>query len=233
MRALLLLAGVFCAGLVGCRGRHEDPGMPTPKAVPAPVVAERATSQKAALTGIGAGDTAAKQILFGDLHVHTTFSVDAFMRTLPLMQGEGAHPPADACDFARACSGLDFLSLNDHAEGVTPAHWQETKESVRQCNAIAGDAANPDLVAYLGWEWTQVGQTPETHYGHKNVIFRETAEDRVPKRPISARAGLLGQAFTEQAPFWQRIRFPFLDFFNRQRYFDFGKLQEEIRAVPL
>src|SRR5215510_580041 len=154
MRALLVLAGVLCAGLIGCQGRHEDPGVPTAKTVPGPVVAERTASQKAALTALGAGDAGAKQILFGDLHVHTTFSVDAFMRTLPLMQGEGAHPPADACDFARYCSALDFWSINDHAEGITPAHWQETKESIRQCNAIAGDPKNPDLVSFLGWEWT-------------------------------------------------------------------------------
>ena len=42
-----------------------------------------------------------KQIFFGDLHVHTTFSQDAFFFSLPMLQGEGAHPPADACNFAR------------------------------------------------------------------------------------------------------------------------------------
>ncbi len=230
MRTALLALLVIIAG---CRGRHEEPGTPTAKAVPAPVVAARGDTQKAALAALGAKDGSSKQILFGDLHVHTTFSVDAFLRTLPLMQGEGAHPPADACDYARYCSALDFWSINDHAEGITPAHWQETKESIRQCNAIAGDPKNPDLVAFTGWEWTQVGQTPETHYGHKNVIFRETAEDRLPKRPISARAGVLGQAFANRAPLSQRLKFPFLDFFNRQRYFDFGLLQEEIIKVPL
>jgi hypothetical protein len=229
MRTALL---VVLLAFVGCRGRHEEPGTPTNKAVPAPVVAARADAQKGALAGLGVKEPA-KQILFGDLHVHTTFSVDAFMRTLPLMQGEGAHPPADACDYARYCSALDFWSINDHAEGITPAHWTETKESIRQCNAIAGDPKNPDVVAFTGWEWTQVGQTPETHYGHKNVIFRETAEDRLPKRPISARAGLLGQAFANRPPLSQRLKFPFLDFFNRQRYFDFGLLQEEIVKVPL
>jgi hypothetical protein len=228
----LLVALVTVLLLAGCRGRHEEPGKPLEQAVPAPVVTARADTQKKALADLGVKD-GAKQILFGDLHVHTTFSVDAFMRTLPLMQGEGAHPPADACDFARYCSSVDFFSLNDHAEGVTPAHWQETKESIRQCNAVASDPKNPDLVAYLGWEWTQVGQTPETHYGHKNVIFRETAEDRVPTRPISARAGALGQAFSTRPPLSQRLKFPFFDFFNRQRYFDFGQLQEEIIAVPL
>ncbi len=229
-RALLL---VVAAVVAACKGNHEGPGTITGKAVPAEVIAARTESQKKALTDLGAGDASAKQVLFGDLHVHTTYSVDAFMRTLPFMQGEGAHPPADACDFARYCSDLDFWSINDHAEGITPAHWQETKDAIRQCNAIAGDPKNPDLVSYLGWEWTQVGQTPETHYGHKNVIFHDTADDKVPSRPISARGGLLAQAFTQRPPFWQRIQFPLLDFRHRQRYLDFGNLQVEINAVPL
>src|SRR4029079_12469723 len=228
----LLLGVVLLLSFAGCRGRHEEPGKPTAQAVPAPVVADRETRQQKALAGLGVKEPA-KQILFGDLHVHTTFSVDAFMRTLPFMQGEGAHQPADACDFARYCSDLDFYSLNDHAEGITPQHWEESKESIRQCNAIAGDPKNPDLVAYIGWEWTQVGPTPETHYGHKNVIFRETADDRVPTRPISARAGALGKAATTRPPLSQRLKFPFFDFFNRQRYLDFGQLQEEIIATPL
>jgi hypothetical protein len=218
---------------VACHGRHEEPGTPTKTAVPAAVVADRGAREQQALKDLGVSEGESKQILFGDLHVHTTFSVDAFMRTLPFMQGEGAHPPADACDFARYCSDLDFWSINDHAEGVTPQHWQETKEAIRQCNAVAGDPKNPDLVSYLGWEWTQVGQTPETHYGHKNVIFHDTADDKVPTRPISARAGILGQAFAQRQPLWMRIRVPLLDFMNRQRYFDFGRLQDEIIEVPL
>lgn len=126
------------------------------------------------------------QILFGDLHVHSTFSIDAFIFSLPLFAGEGAHPPADACDFARHCAAVDFFSLNDHAEGLTPELWREIRESIRQCNALAGDPSNPDLVAFTGFEWTQVGERPENHYGHRNVIFRGIEDSELPARPITA-----------------------------------------------
>ena len=127
-----------------------------------------------------------RQILFGDLHVHTTYSLDAFAMALPLAAGEGAHPSADACDFARYCSALDFFAYTDHAESMTPEHWQRQKETARQCNALAGDPADPDLVAFMGFEWSQAGRTPETHFGHKCVIFPGTSDRELPARPINA-----------------------------------------------
>ncbi|MEZ5571541.1 MAG: DUF3604 domain-containing protein [Halioglobus sp.] len=129
---------------------------------------------------------AEKHILFGDLHVHSTYSFDAYNVSLPMYLGEGSHPPGDACDFARYCSGLDFWSINDHAEALTARQWSLTKAMVRQCNAVAGDPANPDMVTFLGWEWTQTATRAENHYGHKNVLLRDTAEDLVPVRPIAA-----------------------------------------------
>jgi hypothetical protein len=185
---IALLLALVIAGLIGIArgwfGRIEKVGTVTRVPVPGAVVAARDARQTAAAERLGGYSP--KRILFGDLHVHTTFSGDAFFFSLPLLQGEGAHPPADACDFARYCSALDFWSINDHAESLTPRMWSETVESVRQCNAVAGSAQSPDLVTYLGWEWTQIGSTPRDHYGHKNVVLRETDAQRLPARPIAS-----------------------------------------------
>ncbi len=223
----LLLALVLVAGC----GRHEPPGEVTETAVPAAEVAERSARQDAALEKLVTG--ASKQILFGDLHVHSTFSADAFIASLPLVQGEGAHPPADACDYARFCSQLDFWSINDHAEALTPRHWRETKQLIRECNAVAGDPENPDTVAFVGWEWTQVGSSPEDHYGHKNVIFRSLEEDELPRRPISALNDRLIGLMRQRPGLLDQIMFPLYDFSERQRYLDFAKFQAEADAVPM
>lgn len=159
-------------------------GSPEARAVSKSVVDERAANIRAASVEIGVAKP--KQILFGDLHVHTTFSFDAFQLSLPMAQGDGAHPVADACDYARHCSALDFWSINDHGITLTPDRWAQTVETMRQCNEVATDSSNPDTVAYLGWEWTQVGWVPKDHWGHKNVILRDLADDRIPARPISS-----------------------------------------------
>lgn len=158
------------------------------------------------------------RILFGDLHVHTTLSVDAFQQSLPLLGGEGIHPPADACDFARFCSQLDFYSLTDHAEALVPRTWEMTKEAVRQCNAVS-DPDNPDVVAFTGYEWSQVGLTPETHYGHKNVIYRHTDDARLPTRPISA-PGLVSRNFRNLKTLLINITLPFYAYPHQQPYND-------------
>ncbi|MCH2170812.1 DUF3604 domain-containing protein [Myxococcota bacterium] len=126
------------------------------------------------------------QILFGDLHVHTTYSWDAFLFSIPLSGGEGAHPPDDACDFARYCANLDFYALTDHAESLSRENWEASKESVRRCNERSGDSDVPDVVAFTGFEWTQMGQTPDTHWGHRCVVFRDTEDETLPARPIAA-----------------------------------------------
>jgi uncharacterized protein DUF3604 len=225
--ALLLLgAGIYLIlAYTGYFGRLETAGeiSDTPRhAVPA---AKPVAQQAAASPGPGANS----QILFGDLHAHSTYSIDAFQYSLALMGGEGSHPPADVCDFARYCSALDFFSIADHAEHLTPTHWRDTRDTIRSCNAVAGDPAEPEMVAFLGFEWTHAGTTASNHYGHKNVIFRETAEGQVPTRPIYARAP--GTVNRSASPA-ERLVMPFLAPGDRQRVFDFNKLTDTVYSTP-
>jgi hypothetical protein len=231
--------GVACFGLVwlvtvGC-GEHQGPGTIEGNRLPDEVISERTASREetaqklAAAVGAPAPD---EQILFGDLHVHSTFSADAFLMSLPVLQGNGANPIANACDYARYCSALDFWSINDHAEGITPQRWRETQDSIRQCNALAGDPTNPDLVAFLGWEWSQIGRTPDDHYGHKNVILLDTEPARVPRRAIHSGA-FAARAMRQRPPWRLTVGLPILDWANRQIYLNLGRFLEEIRETPL
>jgi hypothetical protein len=186
-RAALACAGGAATLLWAC-GEPIDmsPGRIAGRQRPAAVERERAEAQTAAYGAIAAGLPPPKQILFGDLHVHTSYSWDGFLFALPMVGGEGSHPPADACDFARYCADLDFFALTDHAESLTPEQWALSKESIRRCNATAGDSGDPDLVAFTGFEWSQAGLTPQEHWGHRCVIFPDTAEERLPPRPIGS-----------------------------------------------
>jgi hypothetical protein len=188
-------------------------------------VSARAAGQERAAPG-------ANRILFGDLHVHTTLSVDAFMWSLPLMGGEGVHPPADACDFARFCSQLDFYALTDHAEALNPRTWQMTRDSVRQCNAVAQGTAQPDVIAFTGFEWTQVGLTPEKHFGHKNVLFKYDTDDQLPARPIAA-PGITTRAFSKLSALWPLLTIPIRAFPEQQGYLDFARHIRENGRYPV
>jgi hypothetical protein len=222
-------------------GQPEQPGEISGKAVPAEWVARMATGQReagaqlaaAATTAAPATAAPAKQVLFGDLHVHTTYSTDAFVWAMPVFHGEGVHPPAEACDYARFCSNLDFWATTEHAESLTPRHWRDLKETVRQCNAVAGDPQNPDLVTFLGWEWTQMGDTPADHYGHKNVILLDTADDKVPARPISA-GGIAARGMKGHGrPYYQDVIGPYMDWDSRQSQFDQQYKIAELRSQKL
>ena len=172
---VLLIVGI--SWLVGSAVLFDNPRPATPNTLARPASGPEPTT---------AGED---RILFGDLHVHTSYSLDAALFDTPAVKGTGYTTPADACDFARYCSALDFWSINDHAEGLAPWQWQATQEAVSQCQAVAGDPTNPDLVSFLGWEWSQGSMTdpdPTKHYGHKNVILRDLGEGREPTRPIGS-----------------------------------------------
>ena len=175
--------------LYGCQdpnfaGDPFSPSKVTQKSLPQSMVKERINKQKVATAALSIPQE--KVILFGDTHVHSTYSLDAFQWSLPIMHGaEGAFPPADACDYARFVSQLDFYFLTDHAEGYTPRIWQDQVDSVRQC-AKMSNSEIPDVIPFIGWEWTQAGFTADTHYGHHNVLYKEFDEGKIPTRPIAA-----------------------------------------------
>ena len=225
---LILLLALVAVGLwvVLGGGELQTDGEITPTPLDRDIVNARESAEHDAAQD---SDT---RILFGDLHVHTTLSVDAFQWSLPLMGGEGVRPPADACDFARFCSQLDFYSLTDHAEALTPRTWQMVRDSIRQCNAVDSESAQPDLVAFTGFEWTQIGTTPETHFGHRNVIFKETDDAHLPTRPIAA-PGLASQAFRDLKTLRHNISIPFRAFPHQQPYNDVTAHVTEIADVPL
>ncbi len=197
----------------------------------AAVLVETRSAEQAAIAQ-GIGETVEKQILFGDLHVHTTFSTDAFLWSLPIYGGEGAHPLADACDYARHCSALDFWGITDHAEVATPKRWTQTKDSIRACNAISGNGDSPDMVSFVGFEWTQVGQLPSEHFGHKNVIFKGLGDDELAKRPIAS-GGVAVRALRDNGKDLIPLPLAFGDFPNRQNYFDIRRFLQEAAEVEL
>ena len=160
-----------------------------------------------------------KQILFGDLHVHSTFSLDAFLLNLPIMQGEGVHPVADACNFARFCSNLDFFAVTDHAEWLTSREWRDTISSIQNCALISKDLDNPPIIPLLGWEWTQKSLNKSSHYGHKNVILRSIENDEIPLRPIGAEEKFF--ELSSLMPISTMLAASLYDFKNRQNYYNF------------
>ncbi len=227
------ILGFGCAVvLVSCSGSDRPAGTLTAPRRPAAEIADQSERQQATRESLADASLPSEtQILFGDLHVHTTYSIDAFTMELPLMGLQGIHTPADACDFARHCSGLDFFSLNDHAENLTPEHWQATKKILRECDALSGSGEDSDVVPFAGWEWTHVRSDPDTHWGHKNVIFPTLDEASLPARPISSTPDDGGLGLFNAVR--QIIPARWIDPLHWKDYSDLAWLIDRVSDIPL
>ena len=197
VRSLLALGVVTLLYVLGARlhwwGEHEGAGTPLDEALPAAELRARARAEQRAAAALTTAPPA-KQILFGDLHVHTTFSTDAFLWSLPMAAGRrrASRSPTPATTRAsarRSTSGRSTTTPRRARRGAGRRRARRSASATRW-PAIA---SNPDVVAFLGWEWSQVGLTPEEHYGHKNVILRDLDDAQVPARAIGA-AGLATDA---------------------------------------
>ena len=151
----------------------------------------------------GATDTPQRSAFFGDLHIHTAYSYDAYR-----LNGD-RNTPAEAYRFAKGepinhpngsamqLSGppLDFLAVTDHAEylGVDAAGTPEVCEPAsarlsEACQGVIGDAwqASVDeaerhndpgtFTTLIGYEYG----TSWPHMIHRNVIFRSAAVPTTP-----------------------------------------------------
>ena len=75
--AVVIVFGIYTAGVyLDLYGELEEPGFPVNSELPRSIVQQKQEAQEA----FGRQ----KQILFGDTHVHTTYSTDAFLWSLPI-----------------------------------------------------------------------------------------------------------------------------------------------------
>ncbi|MCR9104214.1 MAG: DUF3604 domain-containing protein [Gammaproteobacteria bacterium] len=136
---------------------------------------------------------------FGDLHVHTTLSLDASgfgTTTTPAQAYEfakgqliGLHPfdqMGDPLRSAQIDRPLDFAMVSDHAEDIDAAGWQ----AVQAAAALHYDRSTDcEFTTFVGYEWTrspillnEFGQIEGLNL-HRNVLFRNSV---VPASAVSA-----------------------------------------------
>jgi hypothetical protein len=88
---LLAIAALYISGIAfDWYGELENNGQIEARSISAEIRAQQDRIQIEAAKELGIAGPS--QILFGDLHVHTTFSSDAFRMSLPMVQGDWNSP---------------------------------------------------------------------------------------------------------------------------------------------
>jgi len=128
-----------------------------------------------------------ENIYWGDLHVHTNYSLDAFL----LGMSPGRYVD-EAGEYALYCSRLDFYAVTDHANIITDSnYWKESIRAAQHFNQIGrenpDENGDPSIVVFPGWEWTI-----SNFYGHKNVILKYDDPEKLPPSTIRCRPGIQG-----------------------------------------
>ena len=143
-----------------------------------------------------------------------------------------AHTAGRCMRLCPSLFGTRFLVDYRPCRSCDPKRWEQTKQSIRACNAVSGNGDSPDMVSFVGFEWTQVGQLPEDHFGHKNVIFKGLEDAELAKRPIAS-GGVAVNALRTNGKDLIPLPLAFGDFENRQNYFDIRRFLQEAAEVDL
>lgn len=128
------------------------------------------------------------RLLWGDTHVHTSFSADAQLR------GNRSVDPSTAYRWAKGLpvvhpysqarvqlrTPLDFLVVADHAEGLKQAAWARAVEAAERHYAPCA------FTTFIGWEWTSERGGDKLH---RVVFMNEGAEQARQLTPFSAHDG--------------------------------------------
>ena len=115
---------------------------------------------------------AAHEILWGDLHAHSTYSYDAVQYEHCTLL------PAQA--LSTCIARLDFVALTDHAENEAPGYCTGEKWTNTLLQELAFQAASSNVIVFPAFEYTKTAPPYPDGTGHKCIICRDF--EHVPPR---------------------------------------------------
>ncbi len=123
-----------------------------------------------------------KNPYFGDLHVHTAFSLDALIfgtrkgPTAAYLFAQGQPIELAGGGTAQLDRPLDFMAVTDHGESLIRNMWQRSQNATERAHSPC------EFTTFKGYEWTQRGENIPGNL-HRNVIF---AGSEVPAAPLDS-----------------------------------------------